>query len=185
MKSSSSMISSNFCNSVQPLNCVATQLCVAFVCFLSMALFLSFRWFFLSRPCRFGMWGGISRRPVILCQTIAVLTAIVVSCIFVITLVDWFVVAMSKWRMSTTRETIAEVPVTDFSDSSLSFGIVIDGGSSGSRLFVYCWPPHDGEPGRLLNIRLMLDSNSNPVVMKIEPGDLVDSYLVALNHKFS
>ena len=125
------------------------------------------------------MWGGISRRPFILCQTIAVLSAIVVSCIFFITLIDWSVVAVSKWRLSANKETFAEVPVTDFSDSSLSFGVVIDCGSSGSRLFVYCWPPHDGEPGRLLNIRLMLDSNSNPVVMKIEPGDLVDSPLIA------
>jgi len=125
------------------------------------------------------MGGSIIRRPVILCQTIAVLTAIVISSIFIITLIDWLFVAISKWRLSVDKQTIAEPPTTDFSDSSLSFGVVVDCGSSGSRLFVYCWPPHNGEPGRLLNIRLMLDSNYNPVVMKIEPGDLFYSRVLA------
>jgi len=55
-------------------------------------------------------------------------------------------------------------------DDSLNYGVVIDCGSSGSRVFVYYWPPHSGEQNHLLNIQLMRDSSGQPVVKKIEPG---------------
>ncbi|RLV62237.1 hypothetical protein DV515_00019458, partial [Chloebia gouldiae] len=50
-----------------------------------------------------------------------------------------------------------------------SYGIVVDCGSSGSRLFVYCWPRHNGNPKDLLDIQQMRDSSRRPVVMKIKP----------------
>ncbi|ESO07724.1 hypothetical protein HELRODRAFT_191021 [Helobdella robusta] len=55
-------------------------------------------------------------------------------------------------------------------DSSLNYGVVIDCGSSGSRLFVYYWQQHTGEPNQLLDIKILKDTNNKTVVSKIEPG---------------
>lgn len=46
----------------------------------------------------------------------------------------------------------------------------MDCGSSGSRIFVYFWPRHNGNPHDLLDIKQMRDRNSQPVVKKIKPG---------------
>ncbi|XP_010134753.1 PREDICTED: ectonucleoside triphosphate diphosphohydrolase 7-like, partial [Buceros rhinoceros silvestris] len=54
--------------------------------------------------------------------------------------------------------------------SALSYGVVVDCGSSGSRIFVYFWPPHNGNPHDLLDIRQMRDQSSRPIVKKIKPG---------------
>ena len=62
---------------------------------------------------------------------------------------------------------------TDTRNPHLHYGIVIDCGSSGSRVYVYFWPPHDGNPKELLNIQQMRDRNSQLVVMKVEPGTWV------------
>lgn len=61
-------------------------------------------------------------------------------------------------------------------DSHHHYGLVIDCGSSGSRVFIYYWPPHNGNPDELLQIKQMKDSRGNPVRMKIKPGisSLVD-----------
>uniref|UniRef100_A0A8C6X331 nucleoside-triphosphate phosphatase n=1 Tax=Naja naja TaxID=35670 RepID=A0A8C6X331_NAJNA len=59
---------------------------------------------------------------------------------------------------------------TDTKDPALSYGVVVDCGSSGSRVFVYYWPPHNGNPHHLLDIRQMRDHSSEPVVKKIKPG---------------
>ncbi|XP_052533791.1 ectonucleoside triphosphate diphosphohydrolase 7 [Tympanuchus pallidicinctus] len=63
-----------------------------------------------------------------------------------------------------------ELAATDTEDASLSYGVVVDCGSSGSRVFVYVWPPHNGHPHDLLDIRQMRDRSSRPVVMKVKPG---------------
>ncbi|XP_056351077.1 ectonucleoside triphosphate diphosphohydrolase 7 isoform X2 [Oenanthe melanoleuca] len=65
---------------------------------------------------------------------------------------------------------VAELTATDTEDSSLNYGVVVDCGSSGSRVFVYFWPPHNGNPHDLLDIKQMRDRNSRPVVKKIKPG---------------
>ncbi|KAL6111159.1 ectonucleoside triphosphate diphosphohydrolase 7-like isoform X1 [Pungitius pungitius] len=66
---------------------------------------------------------------------------------------------------------IAEsMEVTDVSDPALNYGVVVDCGSSGSRVFVYYWPPHNGNPHTLLDIRQMRDHDRKPVVKKIKPG---------------
>ncbi|XP_030917411.1 ectonucleoside triphosphate diphosphohydrolase 7 [Geospiza fortis] len=62
-----------------------------------------------------------------------------------------------------------ELTATDTEDSSLNYGVVVDCGSSGSRVFVYFWPPHNGNPHDLLDIRQMRDRSSRPVVKKIKP----------------
>ncbi|XP_041640956.1 ectonucleoside triphosphate diphosphohydrolase 7-like [Cheilinus undulatus] len=66
---------------------------------------------------------------------------------------------------------IAEsMEATDVLNPALNYGIVVDCGSSGSRVFVYYWPPHNGNPHTLLDIRQMKDKDRKPVVKKIKPG---------------
>lgn len=60
---------------------------------------------------------------------------------------------------------------TDVLNPALNYGIVVDCGSSGSRVFVYYWPPHNGNPHTLLDIRQMRDHDRKPVVKKIKPGE--------------
>ncbi|KAM9822840.1 ectonucleoside triphosphate diphosphohydrolase 4 isoform 2-T3 [Syngnathus typhle] len=64
----------------------------------------------------------------------------------------------------------SDVDATDASNPDLSYGLVVDCGSSGSRVYVYCWPSHNGNPHELLDIRQMRDQNGKSVVMKIKPG---------------
>ncbi|XP_067084446.1 ectonucleoside triphosphate diphosphohydrolase 4 isoform X1 [Osmerus mordax] len=65
---------------------------------------------------------------------------------------------------------VTDVEATDTSNPNLNYGLVVDCGSSGSRVFVYCWPRHNGNPHDLLDIRQMRDQHRKPVVMKIKPG---------------
>ncbi|XP_020345513.1 ectonucleoside triphosphate diphosphohydrolase 4 isoform X1 [Oncorhynchus kisutch] len=65
---------------------------------------------------------------------------------------------------------VTDVEATDTSNHNLNYGLVVDCGSSGSRVFVYCWPRHNGNPHDLLDIRQMRDQHRKPVVMKIKPG---------------
>lgn len=62
-----------------------------------------------------------------------------------------------------------EPSIIDFGPN-IHFGIVIDCGSSGSRVFIYFWPPHSGNPSDLLNIQQLMDPSGKPVVKKITPG---------------
>ncbi|XP_070210624.1 ectonucleoside triphosphate diphosphohydrolase 7-like isoform X2 [Littorina saxatilis] len=59
---------------------------------------------------------------------------------------------------------------SDAVESFVHYGIVIDCGSSGSRVYVYFWPPHSGNPHDLLNIQQLMDSKEKPVVKKVSPG---------------
>ncbi|NWV42631.1 ENTP4 diphosphohydrolase, partial [Grantiella picta] len=65
---------------------------------------------------------------------------------------------------------VTDTEATDTKNPNLNYGIVVDCGSSGSRIFVYCWPRHNGNPHDLLDIQQMRDSSRKPVVMKIKPG---------------
>lgn len=69
---------------------------------------------------------------------------------------------------------------TDVSDPTLNFGVVVDCGSSGSRVFVYYWPPHKGNPHTLLDIRQMKDREHVPVVKKIKPGESTSGRVLRL-----
>ncbi|MEE6514339.1 hypothetical protein FKM82_022379 [Ascaphus truei] len=66
---------------------------------------------------------------------------------------------------------VTDMDATDTSNPNLNYGIVVDCGSSGSRIFVYCWPRHNGNPHDLLDIKQMRDYNRKTVVMKIKPGN--------------
>ncbi|XP_067858147.1 ectonucleoside triphosphate diphosphohydrolase 4-like [Heptranchias perlo] len=65
---------------------------------------------------------------------------------------------------------IEDMEATDTNNAELNYGVVIDCGSSGSRVFVYFWPRHNGNPHDLLDIRQMKDKNRKPVVKKLKPG---------------
>ncbi|KAB1270858.1 Ectonucleoside triphosphate diphosphohydrolase 7, partial [Camelus dromedarius] len=65
---------------------------------------------------------------------------------------------------------VGDLEATDTEDPNLNYGLVVDCGSSGSRIFVYFWPRHNGNPHDLLDIKQMRDRNSQPVVKKIKPG---------------
>ncbi|XP_028921517.1 ectonucleoside triphosphate diphosphohydrolase 4 isoform X2 [Ornithorhynchus anatinus] len=65
---------------------------------------------------------------------------------------------------------VTDIEATDTNNPNVNYGVVVDCGSSGSRIFVYCWPRHNGNPHDLLDIRQMRDRNRKPVVMKIKPG---------------
>lgn len=54
-------------------------------------------------------------------------------------------------------------------NDDLSYGVVIDCGSSGSRAFIYYWKKHSGNVNDLLQIQQVVRDNK-PVVMKITPG---------------
>ncbi|XP_036389097.1 ectonucleoside triphosphate diphosphohydrolase 7-like [Megalops cyprinoides] len=65
---------------------------------------------------------------------------------------------------------VENMEATDVANTALNYGIVVDCGSSGSRVFVYYWPPHNGNPHTLLDIRQMRAQDRTPVVKKIKPG---------------
>ncbi|KAJ8365318.1 hypothetical protein SKAU_G00141490 [Synaphobranchus kaupii] len=65
---------------------------------------------------------------------------------------------------------VENMEATDVLNPALNYGIVVDCGSSGSRVFVYYWPPHNGNPHTLLDIRQMRMPDRTPVVKKIKPG---------------
>ncbi|XP_059113733.1 ectonucleoside triphosphate diphosphohydrolase 7 [Peromyscus eremicus] len=65
---------------------------------------------------------------------------------------------------------VGDLEATNTEDPTLNYGLVVDCGSSGSRIFVYFWPRHNGNPHDLLDIKQMRDRNSQPVVKKIKPG---------------
>ncbi|UYV62412.1 ENTPD4 [Cordylochernes scorpioides] len=50
------------------------------------------------------------------------------------------------------------------------YAVLVDAGSSGSRVYLYTWQPHSGEPTDLLRIRQLQDPLGKPLVKKIEPG---------------
>lgn len=75
---------------------------------------------------------------------------------------------------------VGELEATDIEDPNLNYGLVVDCGSSGSRIFVYFWPRHNGNPHDLLDIKQMRDRNSQPVVKKIKPGTNRNIFVVNL-----
>ncbi|CAF1486985.1 unnamed protein product, partial [Didymodactylos carnosus] len=55
-------------------------------------------------------------------------------------------------------------------NSDIHYGVVVDCGSSGTRLYIYIWPEHSGKKGDLLQIKQLLDEQGVPIVKKLEPG---------------
>ncbi|XP_053548515.1 ectonucleoside triphosphate diphosphohydrolase 7 isoform X2 [Bombina bombina] len=82
----------------------------------------------------------------------------------------WTSGAFQNQQFRRQLDQIEDLEATDIKDPKLNYGIVVDCGSSGSRVFVYFWPPHNGDPHDLLDIKQMRDRSSKPVVKKIRPG---------------
>ncbi|XP_068166685.1 ectonucleoside triphosphate diphosphohydrolase 4 isoform X1 [Antennarius striatus] len=102
-----------------------------------------------------------------------------ISLVFCLIGLFYLLFVTGKGHQSWTREEnhfhrhlarVTDVDATDTSNPNLNYGLVVDCGSSGSRIFVYCWPRHNGNPHELLDIQQMRDQNRKPVVMKIKPG---------------
>uniref|UniRef100_A0A5F5PQF0 nucleoside-triphosphate phosphatase n=1 Tax=Equus caballus TaxID=9796 RepID=A0A5F5PQF0_HORSE len=107
-------------------------------------------------------------------QRVALLGLFFISCLLLLMLIMDF----GHWGASVPRDRqyerylarVGELEATDTEDPNLNYGLVVDCGSSGSRIFVYFWPRHNGNPHDLLDIKQMRDRNSQPVVKKIKPG---------------
>lgn len=59
---------------------------------------------------------------------------------------------------------------SEHSPSVYSYGVVVDAGSSSSKVQLYRWPPHTGNPASLLHIQPISDEYGLPLRKKIEPG---------------
>lgn len=70
---------------------------------------------------------------------------------------------------------------------NVHYGIVLDCGSSGTRVYVYIWPPHSGNPRDLLNIQQLKDQDNQPVVKKVSPGTyhVILTFFFKLENKIS
>ncbi len=66
--------------------------------------------------------------------------------------------------------TRVSIAATDITAPGMHYGVVVDCGSSGSRVYVYYWPPHDGTPKQLLDIRSLVTAGGDVAIKKIEPG---------------
>ena len=55
--------------------------------------------------------------------------------------------------------------------ASINYGIVIDAGSSSSKIYLFQWPTHDGDPTKLLKIKPLTDELDDPLTSKVEPGE--------------
>ena len=55
--------------------------------------------------------------------------------------------------------------------ASINYGVVIDAGSSSSKVYLFQWPPHDGDPTKLLKIKPLTDELDDPLTSKVEPGE--------------
>jgi len=123
----------------------------------------------LGQPYQIAVYKVFSRRTVFACQ----FSIVIAGCFIFAAAASWLFHTITMSFFSSTERNSDSRQAGELNDAVLNYGVVIDCGSSGSRVFVYCWPPHNGEPHQLLNIRLLHDSNNNPAVMKTEPGKLL------------
>ncbi|XP_071166808.1 ectonucleoside triphosphate diphosphohydrolase 7-like [Mytilus edulis] len=104
-------------------------------------------------------------------QLIVLVTVFILLGILVFLSIDIFVFSYDKDAQDLhIKRPLASAPTKIDFGPNVHFGIVIDCGSSGSRIFIYFWPPHSGNPSDLLSIQQLMDPTGKPVVKKISPG---------------
>ncbi|KJE89196.1 hypothetical protein CAOG_008437 [Capsaspora owczarzaki ATCC 30864] len=74
----------------------------------------------------------------------------------------WLIAELASGSDPLTADTVVE-------PGNLRYGIVIDAGSSGSRVYLYSWPQELNEQG-LVTLSQLYDENGKPLVRKQEPG---------------
>ena len=137
---------------------------------------ISFRWMALPSCLHLNLWHSavdntntrtgaqLTNRS----RHIKYLILFFIAFVFVIVL---FVTMDVKRHHSRTRRRSVVVATEHGEDSNFHYGIVVDCGSSGSRVFIYYWPQHNGNPDDLLKIKQMRSLDGNPLRMKIKPGE--------------
>ncbi|KAL5015681.1 hypothetical protein ScPMuIL_005270 [Solemya velum] len=91
-------------------------------------------------------------------------------CFALLILVSFVMQEYPSWNYNSVRVGDIEKNKRLALGPDVHYGIVIDCGSSGSRVFVYFWPPHSGNAKDLLNIQQLMDEEGKPVVKKVSPG---------------
>ena len=86
--------------------------------------------------------------------------ALVYRCVYVI--IHW-VTCLFYHACTTAAVGAAVIP-------SINYGIVIDAGSSSSKVYLFQWPTHDGDPTKLLKIEPLTDELDDSLIKKVEPG---------------
>lgn len=86
-------------------------------------------------------------------------------------------IALSVRTLTSSGPPVNSLSPIEFEDrlpelkQELEYAVMIDAGSSGSRVQIYVWSPHSGDPRQLLNVRFLKDSTTGKdVFMKITPG---------------
>ncbi|XP_067940553.1 ectonucleoside triphosphate diphosphohydrolase 7-like isoform X2 [Watersipora subatra] len=91
---------------------------------------------------------------------------LLLSVLFIICLTGLMLLNIHHTDLSSDTAELAP-PLTE---ESYSYGIVLDCGSSGTRVYIYFWPPHSGDSHQLLDIDQLKDKDGKPLSKKKTPG---------------
>lgn len=141
---------------------------------LKQASLLSFRFRCLFPVCcSIKLWWAQTSLRCLIFTTAAVLFCVALSMAITETVHSWRNKDndLAHWNPKYRRKPAAIDEPTDVKDPSLHYGIVIDCGSSGSRVYIYFWPTHSGNPKDLLDIQPMRDESGKLINKKIQPGN--------------
>ncbi|XP_064600465.1 ectonucleoside triphosphate diphosphohydrolase 4-like isoform X2 [Liolophura sinensis] len=122
--------------------------------------------------CSIKLWWAQTSLRCLIFTTAAVLFCVALSMAVMETIHSWRNKEndLTHWNPKYRRKPATIDEPTDVKDPSLHYGIVIDCGSSGSRVYIYFWPTHSGNPKDLLDIQPMRDEDGKLINKKIQPG---------------
>jgi len=122
-----------------------------------------------------GLLPFVSTAPTQCTKVSVVLIVITVTCLILLAIIQSHNHPTSAPTTVSRRYPLAIA--TDTGNPDLHYGVVVDCGSSGTRIYVYVWPTHTGNQHEMLDIQPMRDTQGNLVIKKITPGlsDLADT----------